>query len=225
MKYLLDTADLKEIEKCVDVFPVRGVTGNPTIIKKYGQIDFFPHFRKMREIIGPERSLHIQVTAPDAEGMLREALTIREKVDERVYIKVPVNEAGLKAIRLMKQEGFPITATGIYTKAQAYAALESGSDFLAMYYDRMERQDIDPVDVFTSVAMMIDRYGYPAEILGASFKNMSQVNRAFESGAQAVTVAPSILHDAFAQSFIKKCVDDFASDWKAMYGEKSIAEI
>ena len=225
MKYLLDTIDREEISSLIRCMPITGVTCNPTIIKKHGKIDFFPYFRELREILGPSRTLHIQVTAPDAAGMLREAETIREKVDPQTYIKVPINEAGLEAIRLMTKEGMPVTATGIYTKTQAFMALESGADCLAMYYNRMETLDIDACDTFSSVAMMIDRYGYNAEILGASFKNIGQVNRAFEAGAQSVTVAPSILKDALRLPFIEKCVGDFAADWQALYGDRSIANL
>ena len=225
MKYLLDTIDEQEIRECIRSMPISGVTSNPTIIRKQGKIDFFPYFRNLNEILGPGRTLHIQVTAADPGGMLREAEAIRDKVSAQAYIKVPVNEAGLEAIRLMKKSGIPVTATGIYTKTQAFMALEAGADHLAMYYNRMESLDIDAFDTFSSVAMMIDRYGYNAGIIAASFKNITQVNRAFEAGAQAATVAPAILKDALRLPMIEKCVRDFASDWHALYGDRSISDL
>ncbi len=225
MKYLFDTVNLEEIRSAMEIIPITGVTSNPSIIKKAGKIDFFPHMKTLREIIGMERSLHIQVTVNDAEGMLREAAAIRERIDDKVYIKVPVNEEGLKAIRALKRDGFSVTATAIYNKVQAFTALEAGADMLAMYYNRMENADIDPMDAISSVAMMIERYGYPAEILGASFKNIGQVNRAFEAGAQAVTVQPSILLDGLRAPAIKKAVDDFSADWQWNFGEKTIADL
>ena len=225
MKYLLDTIDLEEIRTLTACMPITGVTSNPSIIKKHGKIDFFPFFRELSSILGPHRTLHIQVTAPDAAGMLREAEALREKVGEQTFIKVPVNEAGLEAIRMMKKNSFNVTATGIYTKTQAFMALESGVDCLAMYYNRMETLDIDAYDTISSTAMMIDRYGYNAEIIGASFKNITQVNRTFEAGAQSVTVAPSILKDALRLPFIEKCVRDFASDWQSLYKDSTIADL
>ncbi len=225
MKYMLDTIDRQEILECTQTMPICGVTSNPTIIKKQGKIDFFPYFRELRGIIGPHRSLHIQVTAPDADGMVREAETIQEKIDSQTYVKVPVNEAGLEAITRMKKADIRVTATGIYTKTQAYMALESGANYLAMYYNRMETLDIDAFDTFCSVAQMISRYGYNAQILGASFKNISQVNRAFEAGAQTVTVDPAILKAALRLPIIDKCVKVFAGDWQSLYGTRSIADL
>ena len=225
MKYMLDTVDKQEILDCIRTMPICGVTSNPSIIRKYGKIDFFPHFRGIRKILGPDRTLHIQVTAADAEGMLCEADAIRKNVDYGVFIKVPVTEAGLEAIIRMKSDGFPVTATGIYTKTQAFMALEAGAEYLAMYYNRMETLDIDAFDTFASTAQMISRYGYKAQILGASFKNIAQVNRAFEAGAQTVTVAPAVLKEALHLPFINKCVKDFTDDWQAIYGNQSIAAL
>ena len=73
MKYLLDTANLDDIRRCCEIFPIAGVTSNPSIVKREGNVDFFAHMREIRSIIGMDSPLHIQVTAPDAEGMVRDA--------------------------------------------------------------------------------------------------------------------------------------------------------
>ena len=65
MKYLIDTANLEMIEKCNDLLPIAGVTSNPSIIKKEGKIDFFAHLKKIRQIIGSEKTLHVQILAED----------------------------------------------------------------------------------------------------------------------------------------------------------------
>ena len=46
MKYLLDTANLDAIRYYTDIFPIAGVTSNPSIVKKEGKIDFFAHMKK-----------------------------------------------------------------------------------------------------------------------------------------------------------------------------------
>ena len=225
MQYMLDTINKKDIILAVGCMPIAGVTSNPTIIKKEGKIDFFPYFRELREIIGSERSLHVQVTAPDPDGMMREAEAVLEKIDAEVFLKVPVNEAGLTAIRRMKKAGYNVTATAISSKAQAYMAIEEGADYLAMYYNRMANMDIDPDEVFSVVADMIDTYGYDSQILGASFKNIAQVNRVFENGAHAATVDPAILFDALRLPAIRSNISAFAADWADLYGDRTIADL
>ena len=73
MKYLLDTANLDAIRYYTDIFPIAGVTSNPSIVKKEGKIDFFAHMNEIRSIIGMDKTLHIQVTALDTDGMLRQS--------------------------------------------------------------------------------------------------------------------------------------------------------
>ena len=60
MKYLLDTANLAEIRRFYDIFPIAGVTSNPSIVKREGNIDFFDHMKEIRSIIGIDKPLPIQ---------------------------------------------------------------------------------------------------------------------------------------------------------------------
>lgn len=225
MKYLLDTANLDDIRYYYDIFPIAGVTSNPSIVKKEGKIDFFSHMKEIRSIIGMDKDLHIQVTARDTDGMLRDADAILDKVDNKVCVKIPVTLEGMKAIKLLKAKGVTVTATAIYSKQQGFLAMEAGADHIAPYFNRMENMGIDPDDVIASFAEMIELYDYKTKILGASFKNAGQVDRAFLAGAQTATMDPSILSAALGQAHILKAVDDFDADWKSVYGNVTIAEI
>ena len=118
MEFLFDSANLEAIEKYSAYFPITGVTSNPSILKAEGKIDLFSHMRKIRQIIGPEKTLHMQVIAEDCEGILKEARAILKNVDDLVYIKVPTTEEGLKAMRALKAEGVHVTATAIYSKSK-----------------------------------------------------------------------------------------------------------
>ena len=225
MEYLFDTANIESIKKYSEIFPITGITSNPSIIKLEGKIDFFQHFREIRQIIGMDKTLHIQVLAEDAEGMIAEANAILANVDDKVFIKIPTTPQGLKAMRLLKAKGVGITATAIYTKMQGLLAMEAGADFIAPYFNRMQNLDINPCEVITTFAQMIAEYHYSTKILAASFKNMGQVNTAFEYGAQAATLSPDLLVDAFKMPSIQKAVDDFAADWEKIFGKVSIADL
>lgn len=225
MEFLFDTANIEEIKKFSHCYPITGVTSNPSILKKEGKIDFFEHFREIRQLIGQDKTLHIQVTAKDAQTMVSEGRTIREKIDDKVFIKIPTTEEGLKAMSVLKAEGAGITATAIYTKIQGYLAMEAGADFIAPYFNRMENMDIDSGNTISCFAKQIERYGYKTKILAASFKNIAQVNAAFATGAQAATVQPGLLRDALGMAAIGKAVDDFDCDWKTTFGDMDITQL
>ena len=225
MEYLFDTANLEQIETFGKFIPITGVTSNPSIVKKEGKIDFFAHMKKIRELIGMERTLHIQVTGQDFTSMMADADAILEKVDDRVYIKVPVTLPGLQVIRALKERNVHVTATAIYTEMQGFLAMEAGADYIAPYYNRMENSGIDPRKVITSFAQMIKTYGYSTKILAASFKNMGQVNKAFLAGAQTATMGVDIIQGAFDNAMIQKAVDDFAQDWTSVFGPCLISQM
>lgn len=225
MELLIDNASIVEIERAIDVFPVTGVTSNPSILRAEGKTDLFPHMRTIRKLIGMDRTLHVQVVAEDAAGMIEEAETLLKRIDDQVYIKVPTTEQGLKAMRILKERGVNVTATAIYLKIQGLMAIALGVDYIAPYYNRMENLDMDPNSVIASFRKMIDENHAPTKILSASFKNMSQVVHSLEYGSHAATVQPSLLHGAFATREIQKAVDDFHADWIETQGDVSITAL
>ena len=214
MEFMLDTVNLAEIKKWAQILPLAGVTSNPTIIKREGELDFFEHLKKVRELIGPQPSLHVQVVAKDTAGMVAEAKKLQAELGGNLYIKVPVTQEGLVAIKQLKQADFKITATAIYTTMQGLLALEAGADYLAPYYNRMENLDTDPVALIAQLASAREKSTQKGKILAASFKNASQVTKALGAGAQAVTAGSDIYAASLADPAIAKAVSDFAIDWK-----------
>ena len=134
MEFMLDTANIADIKKFEKIIPLAGVTSNPSIVKNEGNIEFFSHMKQIRQIIGDDKSLHVQVVATDYEGMLKDAETILAKIDKNVFVKVPVSEEGLKVIKELKKRGVNVTATAIYTKFQAYLVIAAGADYIAPYF-------------------------------------------------------------------------------------------
>ncbi|EEQ49543.1 fructose-6-phosphate aldolase [Selenomonas flueggei] len=225
MKYLIDSANLDEIRALSEYLPIAGVTSNPSIVKKEGSVPFFAHMREIRSIIGKLRPLHIQVTATDYDGMMRDAEAVFHHVDEKVFIKVPVDFEGVKVIKALRRQGANVTATAVYGMDQAFMALEAGADCIAPYYNRMEALGVDAASVIGNIAGIIAHYGYETEILAASFKQPAQIDRAILAGAHSVTVAPDVLRGIFAKQVVADAVQAFSDDWAGLYGGKTLAEL
>lgn len=218
MEIMFDTANLADITALAPIYPISGITSNPTILKAEGKVDFYAHMREIRRIIGPERSLHVQVIAPDADGIVAEAHRMLANIDESVYVKIPLTEPGLAAIRRLKDEGIRVTATAIYSKVQGILAIAAGADYIAPYFNRMESLDIDIRDTLAMLAQFIRRHDSDCKILAASFKNVAQMSAAFESGAHACTIQPTLLRAAISTSAVQDAVKAFEDDWTATYG-------
>ncbi len=222
MEILFDTANLADIEAMTPIYSIAGVTTNPTILKAEGRIDFYPHFRRIREIVGFERSLHVQVLAQDVSGILAEAHRLLELIDEQVYVKIPTTEPGIQAMRLLRAEGINVTATAVYSKMQGILAIAAGANYVAPYFNRMESLDIDAAATIGALSAAIDQQGADCTIVAASFKNVAQVSAAFEAGAEAVTVAPMLLRSSLSAPYVREAVNGFAADWYSTFGTNSL---
>lgn len=219
MEFIVDTVNLEEIKDAVEHMPIVGVTSNPSIVKQTNPENFFEHMRKIREMIGMERSLHVQVISKNSDEMVAEAHRILKEIDDQVYIKVPVSYEGMKAIKTLKAEGVKVTATAVYDLMQAYMALAANVDYIAPYVNRIGNLGADPMDLISNLSDRIAVDGYNTKIVAASFKGVQQVRDSFNYGAHAITAPVAVLKQIFANPNIEKAVDDFNKDWYAMYGE------
>lgn len=227
MELMFDNANIDTIKEFAEIYPYVGVTSNPTIIKKEGKIDFFNHFRKLREVIGADKSLHIQVVSQTAEEMIKEAEKIVENIDKDVYIKIPVTEEGLKAIKNLKSRGFRVTATAIYTKMQGLVAIAAGADYIAPYFNRIQSRGSDAAATVACFRQNIDFFGKKTKILAASFHHGGQVIKALQAGADAVTLSPDLLREMICinpTNYIENAITTFAADWEESQGTKSILD-
>ncbi|USD67228.1 transaldolase family protein [Vibrio sp. SCSIO 43136] len=217
MIYMLDTADRNAIRKAVDLYPLAGVTTNPSIIAKENR-PLKEILLDIRECIGEERMLHAQVMGKDAETMLEEAKALKA-FDNNIIVKVPATPQGIKAMKLISAEGIRITATAILTPQQALMAAVAGAEFLAPYVNRLDNICSDGVNVAAEMAALIDTYNLDAKVLGASFKNVQQVHQLALAGAHSVTIAPDVFDQLLMHPLTDSGVAGFVSDWESVYGK------
>ena len=219
MEFIIDTIDLDDIREAIEYMPIVGVTSNPSIVKKTSPENFFEHMREIRKIIGLERSLHVQVISKECDQMVKEAYRILEEIDDQVYIKIPVSYEGIKAIKILKEEGIHVTATAVYDLMQAYMALAAKADYIAPYVNRIGNLGADPFVLIKDLACQIEKENVNTKILAASFKGVQQVREAINQGSQSITAPVEVLKQIFKNPNIEKAVDDFNQDWYAMYGK------
>jgi fructose-6-phosphate aldolase 2 len=224
MIYFLDTANLDDIKRAVDLYPLAGVTTNPTIISKENK-PLKEIILSIREIIGSERLLHVQVMGKTAEIMLQEAEALRA-FDSGLYIKVPVTPQGIKAIKLMTEKAIPVTATAILTPQQALMAAVAGAEFLAPYVNRLDNICTDGVQVVAEIAQLLKTHNLSAKVLAASFKNVQQVHGVAKVGGQSATIAPDVFDLLLNHPLTDSGVAGFTADWESVYGEgKTVLDV
>jgi fructose-6-phosphate aldolase 2 len=221
MLYFLDTANLEQIKRAFDLYPMSGVTTNPTIISKE-KTNFLGLLNEIRWLIGPEKALHVQVINLNAKDIVEEARFLQEQIGGNLYIKVPVIPEGIKAMKQLKQEGFKITATAIFTADQALMAALAGAEFVAPYVNRIDNISGKGVDVVAQIVTLFKNYQLDAKVLAASFKNVQQVHDVGMVGGQSVTVSAEIMDSLLSHPLTDTSVAQFINDWESVYGEGKV---
>lgn len=224
MKYLIDSGNIKAIEHIAEFYPIEGVTTNPTLVAKE-KTEFLPLIKKIRSIIGEDAALHIQATAKTAEGILEEARKLKKAVGGQFYVKIPINEEGLKAASMIKAEGIGVTMTAIFTSQQALIAARAGADFVAPYVNRLDNINADGVGTVAEIAELFDIYSLDCKVLAASFKNVKQISETALAGAHCATISPELFKQAISHPMTDNAIAGFDSDWKSVYGDKGVGDI
>lgn len=216
MLYLIDSADIESIEKIVDEFPIAGVTTNPAIIGD-SQRNVRDVMRSIRSVIGDERMLHVQTLSIEYDKIVEEAENLREIAGENCYVKVPVTNDGIKAMKELKKRGFQLTATAIFTAQQAMVAAMAGADFVAPYINRLDNISSDGTAVSSDIVSLYRQYDLPTKVLAASFKNVEQVHRACMAGVHACTIGPELFDKLIYHPLTDFAVMDFVRKGREFY--------
>lgn len=221
MKILLDTANVEYIKKMMDLFPLDGVTTNPSILAKTKR-PFMEVLLEIRSVIGTEKGLHAQVLSLKAEDILREAEYLISKLGENTYIKIPVIPEGFKAMKILTARGIKVTATAIFTAQQALMAAKAGASFVAPYVNRIDNISGDGVQVVANIAQLFSNYDFKTQVLAASFKNVEQVHKVSLANSHAVTIGEDVFDSLTKHPLTDWSVDKFVEDWEAVYGKGTV---
>ena len=221
MRFLVDTADVEEIRRAFEAYPLSGVTTNPSSVAREG-LDLPRLLPAIRDVIGADAELHVQVTASDAPGIVRDARSLSELAGAPIFVKVPVTREGIKAMRLLVGEGFAVTATSIFAASQAFVAAAAGVAYVAPYVNRLDEAGGDGETMVRDIATTFVAARMATVILAASFRDVDQVERCWLAGAGACTLPPALLDALVAHPLTEDSVARFERDWVARFGSSAL---
>lgn len=211
MKFFIDTANLDEIKEANDLGLLDGVTTNPSLVAKEGNVDFNEHIAKICEIVKGDVSA--EVTALDAKGMLKQGRELA-KIAPNVVIKCPLTFEGLKATRIFKEEGTKVNVTLCFSAAQALLAAKAGASYISPFIGRLDDIGINGMDLIRDIVQIYDNYGFETEVLAASIRHPMHVIDAALAGADVSTIPFKTLTQLVSHPLTDKGLDAFLADWK-----------
>ena len=224
MKLIIDDAHIDQIKELYEYYPIDGVTTNPTILSKSGR-NPYEVLHEIRDFIGTDAELHVQVIARTATGMVADAHRIVKELGDNTYVKIPSVQEGFKAMRMLRAEGINITATAIYTPLQAFLAAKSGASYAAPYINRIDNMGYDGVEIARHIHDIFKNNNFKAEVLAASFKNSQQLLDLAEYGIGASTASPDVIFALVKNEAITSAINQFIADFEGLVGNgKTMAD-
>ncbi|MGB9877942.1 MAG: fructose-6-phosphate aldolase, partial [bacterium] len=193
MKIFIDTANIEEIREAASWGIIQGVTTNPTLVSREGR----PFKELVLEICSiVDGPISVEVTATDAEGMVREGREIA-KWHKNIVLKIPMGVEGIKAVRKLASEGIRTNVTLIFSPNQALLAAEAGATFASIFVGRLDDIGQDGMEVVEKSLKIYRNYSFSTEVLVASVRHPIHILRAGEMGAPVVTAPFKVLQAMF----------------------------
>ena len=210
MKFFLDTANLEEIKRGLEMGLVDGVTTNPTLVSKEGMAFWDLVTEICRLVEGP---VSLEVTSLEAEGMVREARELA-KIGENVVVKIPMTQEGIKAVKRLSAEGIKTNVTLVFTPVQALLAAKAGAAYVSPFVGRLDDISSGGMELVEQIMAIYGNYDIFTEVIVASVRHPMHVLEAALIGADIATVPFRVMEQLFKHPLTDIGIERFLKDWE-----------
>ena len=211
MKFFIDTANLDEIREANEMGLIDGVTTNPSLVAKEGDVDFKEHIAKICEMVKGDVSA--EVTSLDTEGMLREGREYA-KIAPNVVVKCPLTLDGLKATRTLTDEGTGVNVTLCFSAAQAILAAKAGAKYISPFIGRLDDVGTNGMQLISDIVQIYGNYNWGTQVLAASIRHPMHIVDCALVGADVATIPFKVIQQLVKHPLTDKGLEGFLNDWK-----------
>jgi len=210
MKFFIDTANIEEIKKGLELGMVDGVTTNPSLVAK--------EQRPFNEILGDicglvDGPVSAEVVSLEADGMVAEALEL-VKISDNIVIKVPMIEEGLKAVKRLTAEGIKTNVTLIFSTTQVLLAAKAGATYVSPFVGRLDDISINGLDLIADIMTILRNYGFATEVIVASVRSPMHVVESALLGADIATIPYKVIAQLAKHPLTDIGMKQFLADWE-----------
>ncbi len=212
MKFFLDTGSLDEIKDAAATGILDGVTTNPSLVAREGR-----NFKELiqeicRVVDGP---VSAEVTATDADAMVKQALELRE-IHKNVVVKLPLLREGIVALSRLAPQGVKVNVTLCFSATQALIAAKAGATFISPFIGRLDDISQVGMDLIRDIRTIYDNYDFQTEILTASVRHPVHVLEAALAGSDIATMPKKVFDSLFKHPLTDIGNEKFLADWKKL---------
>ena len=217
MKFFIDTANVDDIKLANDLGVICGVTTNPSLIAKEGR-DFKEVIKEITEIVDGPISGEVKATTTCWKDMVEEAREIA-KIHPNMVVKIPMTEDGLRAIKILKQEGIKTNVTLIFSANQALLAARAGATYVSPFLGRLDDISHNGLILIEEIVEIFSNNDIDSEIIAASVRNPIHVAECAKMGCDIATVPYSVIKQMIKHPLTDIGIEKFKQDYYEVFGE------
>jgi transaldolase len=210
MLFFIDTANIDEIREANSLGLVDGVTTNPSLLSKE-KGDPREILREIcREVKG---SVSAEIVGLKCEEMVDEARSLAEIADN-ITIKIPIGEEGMKAVRILSDEGIQTNVTLVFSSLQAMLAAKAGATYVSPFIGRLDDIGHEGMEIIRETCSIFQNYGFSTKVIVASIRHPLHVVDAALAGADIATIPYGVIRKLLHHPLTDIGLKRFLNDWK-----------
>jgi transaldolase len=218
MKLFIDSGNLKEIEALVPLGIIDGITTNPSLLAKEPG-DYKEILKKICQLVkGPVSG---EVVSTETDGMLREGRELAA-IDEHIIVKVPFTKAGVRACKILTDEGIRVNVTLVFSAAQALIAAKVGAYFVSPFIGRLDDIASGGMQLIEKIVDIYQNYDFPTQVLVASVRGPEHVVEAARLGADICTCPAKVIDQLFNHPLTDIGLKNFLADWEKVHATAKV---
>lgn len=214
MELYIDTANIDEIREAHDLGVLDGVTTNPSLIAKEG-VDYAQRLAEICKVV--EGPVSAEVIATEHKAMVAEGRE-RAKIAPNIVIKLPSTIDGLKACKVLSDEGHRTNMTLCFQAMQAMLVAKAGAFLVSPFIGRLDDISQDGMELIGQIRTIYDNYGFDTKILAASIRHPLHMVQCALSGADVATVPMSVIRQLLKHPLTDVGLKKFLEDYNKAFG-------
>jgi len=226
VKIFADGADKETLLRLYTDPLIKGMTTNPTLMRKAGIADYEKFAHEILNTI-KQKPISFEVFSDEFPEMRRQALKISQW-QENVYVKIPItntrSESSLPLIGDLSQKGVRLNITAILTTDQVRGVVDTLApdvpSVVSVFAGRIADTGRDPIEIMRESQELVKTLP-KAQLLWASVREVLNIVQAELCGCDIVTVPPDILKKA--RSLWQKDLADLSLDTVKMFADDASA--
>ena len=219
MKIFLDTANIEHIRHGVRLGVVVGVTTNPSLVSREGNVDYRKLVQEICSVVsGP---VSTEVLGQDVQAMVTEAREVA-KWAGNIVVKIPASLEGVEATSVLVKENIKVNFTLCFTLNQALLGAAAGATFVSPFVGRLDDIGEDGMEVVADIVEYLDYYQLPTQVIAASIRHPQHCLAAARIGAHIATVPYEVLLQMIRHPLTDIGIERFRNDWKRVMAREGL---